>query len=308
MKITTSRENGGGRPKGYAPWRPHAATRVIIGQVEEVLHEYRAHLPLTIRQVFYRLVGAHGYPKDEKAYARLCEYMTRARRARMIDFDDLRDDGVVVMDDHSFDGVEDFMDDMARQARAYRQNKQYGQSHHVELWCEAAGMMPQLARVAHRYSVPVYSPGGFASVTAVRQIVARALQRNVPTVVLHVGDYDPSGESISKRILEDASAFLEEDTQLPGIHYLEGEKVALTAKQVARYGLPTSPAKKDDSRTKSWTGGGTCQAEALPPSDLANLVQWAVEDWMDTDLVEEYREEEKVQRVRLLKALPRGSG
>ena len=32
------------------------------------------HLSLTIRQIFYRLVGAHGYEKTEQAYDRLIEY------------------------------------------------------------------------------------------------------------------------------------------------------------------------------------------------------------------------------------------
>ena len=44
-----------GRPKGYADWRPHKKTRLILEQVEAVLTDYREHLPLTIRQVFYRL-------------------------------------------------------------------------------------------------------------------------------------------------------------------------------------------------------------------------------------------------------------
>lgn len=33
---------------------------MLLDQVREVLTEYKAHLPLSIRQVFYRLVGVHG--------------------------------------------------------------------------------------------------------------------------------------------------------------------------------------------------------------------------------------------------------
>ena len=72
------------RPRGFVDWHPQAATRILIEQVEAILTEYADYLPLTYRQVFYRLVGAHGYDKTERAYERLCEMLNRARRARII--------------------------------------------------------------------------------------------------------------------------------------------------------------------------------------------------------------------------------
>jgi len=69
------------RPKGYAPWRPSPETAALVEDVKDVLEDYRAHLPLTIRQVFYRLVAAYDYPKDERAYERLGYALGRARRA-----------------------------------------------------------------------------------------------------------------------------------------------------------------------------------------------------------------------------------
>src|SRR4051812_35009559 len=79
---------------------------------------------------------------------------------------------------------------------------------YIELWCEAAGMVPQMERVANRYSIPVYSTGGFSSVTVTSEIADRALARDKPTVFLHVGDFDPSGESIFDAMTRDARAFL----------------------------------------------------------------------------------------------------
>src|SRR5262245_20951426 len=82
-----------GRPRGFAAWNPKPETQEVLGQVQQVLDQYRDHLPLTARQIFYRLVGAFGYDKTERAYARLCEYLVKARRAQMISFDVIRDDG-----------------------------------------------------------------------------------------------------------------------------------------------------------------------------------------------------------------------
>jgi len=47
------------RVKGYAAWRPQAATYKIIEDIEKAIEQYREHLPLTIRQIFYRLVLCH---------------------------------------------------------------------------------------------------------------------------------------------------------------------------------------------------------------------------------------------------------
>ena len=55
------------RPRGpVSDWTPQATTVALLAQVDAVLDEYRDHLPLTCRQVFYRLVGTVGYAKDEK--------------------------------------------------------------------------------------------------------------------------------------------------------------------------------------------------------------------------------------------------
>lgn len=50
------------RVRGFAAWTPRANSRAVLGQVHQVLDEYRAHLPLTVRQIFYRLVGGYGVP------------------------------------------------------------------------------------------------------------------------------------------------------------------------------------------------------------------------------------------------------
>ena len=304
--VTARRDNGRRRPRGYADWRPQPRTRVLLAQVGEILAEYSDHLPLTVRQVFYRLVAAHGYEKTERAYRRLCEHLVRARRARVIPFEQIRDDGVTTISMEWFGSPEDFWDDAGRRAREYRRDRQAGQPERLELWCEGAGMAPQLARVADEFSVPVYSAGGFASLTAVRQIVDRALARDVPTVLLHLGDFDPSGESIFESMLTDARAFLDAD-RVTMIEDITGVRVALTAGQVEQHELPTAPPKKTDSRTRRWRGE-TCQLEALPPDLLSGLVRDAIAARLREDVFERQVEQEQADRRALLRALPPGAG
>lgn len=78
------------RVRGLAPWQPGHETRGLLEAVGSVLGEYRNFLPLTIRQVFYRLVGVHSYDKTEAAYGQLVETLNRARRAGFIAFNAIR--------------------------------------------------------------------------------------------------------------------------------------------------------------------------------------------------------------------------
>ena len=52
----------------------------------------------------------------------------------------------------------------------------------------------------------------------------------------------------------------------------------MTPDQNDRYSLPTAPPKVTDKRAFQ---GLTCQAEALAPDDLADIVQTAIEQRID---------------------------
>lgn len=283
------------RARGFAAWEPKPATLRLLRDVLDVLDTYRDHLPLTVRQVFYRLVATTGYDKTEQAYARLCEHLVRARRAGYIRFEDLRDDGVSRVGGYGYTSPEHFVEAITLHAEGYERDVQDGQDVFVELWCEAAGMMPQLRRAVEEYTVPVYSAGGFLSVTATYEIAQRALNRDVRTILLHIGDYDPSGESIFTALSEDVGAFVEDR----GGEAPEAVRVALTKRQVDEHSLPTAPAKRSDSRSATWIGG-TCQCESLPPDLLALYARQAVELEIDTALVEEIREDQAIEREMLV--------
>jgi len=284
------------RPKGYAEWTPNAESELLIENVQSVLDEYRAQLPMTARQIFYRLVGAHGYDKTERAYKNLCEKLVRARRAKLIDFEDIRDDGTTSLGgDFGWSNTEEFYEGLRGSWKNYRRSKREGQPYRIELWCEAAGMAPQLERVGKDFGIEVYSTGGFSSVTVTHEIADRVLYNDdTPTVFLHVGDFDPSGESIFQSMTEDVEGFL--GWQGDGLFL--PERVALTEAQVAEYDLPTAPPKKTDSRSKNW-GGETTQAEALPPDLLAEIVTRALATHTDEAIMEEVKERAEEERAEI---------
>jgi len=307
--YSTQKEKG--REKGYAVWNLQKKTKVIMAQVQEILGEYRAELPLTGRQIFYRLVGKYGYPKDEKAYGRLTNYLVRARRSRTIPFESIRDDGASVMEGKFYTGEEDFYRHIHDEAKGYERDKLAGQKRDIRVYVESAGMMPQLERLTRRYSVPVYSCSGFDSLTAkydlADEVAKASTYRGRQTVILHLGDMDPSGETIFDAISEDVHSFLEVDVPHKRPEDVAiFERVALTPALVEEYDLPTDPAK-ESSHSAGWGPRRACQLEALAPDVLARILTRAIESYMDLSVLEADREAEVEERRKIAKALPAGT-
>jgi hypothetical protein len=283
------------RVRGFAPWNPHGATLQLLDQVRAVLGEYENYLPLTIRQIFYRLVGAHRYEKTEQAYERLIEALNRARRARLISFDAIRDDTSVVSEPDHWRSEAQFWATIRQMAKNFTLDRSDGQPTRLVVMSEAAGMVPQLERIAHPLGVTVTSGGGFDSLTDKHKFAAALAEYDCPTEVLDIGDHDASGVHKHLAILEDVEAFAHE---LGG--NVKFTRLAVTPAQITAYGLETAPKKKSDKRVFS---GRTCQAEALAPDVLANILRTAIEQRIDRRVYEQVLRREKKARRELLKQL-----
>jgi hypothetical protein len=263
------------RPRGFiTDWRPRASTLALLDHVQAVLAEYSEQLPLTLCQIFYRLVGRYFYEKTELAYERLGETLNKARRAQIIDMDAIRDDGFTSAVRRFYDGVDDFLETFASTARHLRFDRQAGQSRRLALWCEASGMVPQLERIANPFGVGVYSSGGFDSLTDKHRIGRQWSCE--PITVLHLGDHDPSGVHCFSALDEDL-------------------------KQARRFRLPSAPPKATDRR--SFEGNETWQLEALDPRSPVAIVQSAIEQRFDWALYEAVLAEEVEARQNVISRL-----
>jgi hypothetical protein len=293
------------RPRGYIEnYRPQARTVTLLRDVGSVLNEYRDHWPLTVRQIFYRLVGKYQYPKTENFYKNLGDHLSNARRGRWIPFEAIRDDGVSVVEVTHFADQEAFNRYVRDLGDGYQRDRLAGQQHHIEVWCEAGGMVYQLSDVAEPYSINVYSSGGFDSTTARKILADRICRIGKPAIILHLGDYDPSGEAMFNAFAEDVTAFVEKDRPW-GTITVRFERVALTKHQVRLFNLPTAPAKSTDSRSKKWDDE-TCQLEALAPDQIAGLLRRTIHRFIDPQRYADDLEREQWERQQITHALPRG--
>lgn len=286
------------RPKGYIDWTPPPHVAVTLDHITHILREYSGYGPMTVRQIFYRLVGNYEFEKTEKAYNRLAEWLVKARRAQIIGFDRIRDDGGTSRGgDNGWPSLDAYLNDLAEWSTTFEIDKTIGQPHVIELWCEAEGMVPMLSQMVAPWNVRVTGSGGFSSVTVTHEFAQRVVRRKKPTVLLHVGDFDPSGESIFRSMCEDIGAFTA--AQIGGYLHASGEvensdeepvfiprRVALTAGQVEEHDLPTAPPKASDSRSARWVGE-TTQLEAMPPDLLEDVVTEAVQEWVDQKKIDD---------------------
>ena len=127
---------------------------------------------------------------------------------------------------------------------------------------------------------------------------------------MHLGDYDPSGEStFNDGLVEDIYAFLARDVPHKAPHEVATfERVALKVDHIERFNLPTAPPKSTDSRTRNWQGAATCQLEALPPDVLGGLLDATIKTYLNLAVYELDLRAEEEERRSITKALPSAGG
>lgn len=298
--------------RGFYSWTPYGKNRRLLENIKRILLDYREVLPLTVRQVFYILIGRGEWTKaqgERPVYG----VVYRARRARQIPFSAFRDDGWVQSAPGYYDDAALFWSAVRAAAGNFKLDRQQGQAAYLELWCEAAGMVPQLERVAHPFGVPVFSGGGYDSITAKYTTAGRIALREVPTVILTVGDFDAEGRWIIRARFEDIAAFAEE---LAPTHDEVGnplspvapelEVVAITPDQA--HDLPLAAREplgaKEREKHPWWPVDWKIQAEALDPRALAAAVREAIENRLDLTVYEDVLAKEEQERNSLMDAFP----
>lgn len=270
---------------GFAPYKPYKAAQRILNHVDEVLDTYSENLPLTLRQIYYRLVATHDeHPKTIAFYQKLSTILARARRAGLVGWNAIRDDGVTERRcGGGYSGLEHFKASVLQGAERYCRTKWDGQPKQIIVLCEAAGMIPQIVDAVGNYPAIVRSCGGMDSVTAKRGLAEVCTEKD--TVILHCGDFDPSGLSIFHSIFYDVHQMVID--MKPFLRpTFDCKRVLILEEHVSEFGLLTGDIKSGDA-CKDWYPGldgdhkATCEAEALPPDELQKLVRTAVEAEID---------------------------
>ncbi len=197
--------------------------------------------------------------------------------------------------------------------RSYRRNKWEAQPTHVSVWSEKGTVEGTLKPVLDRLEVPFQVLHGWSGATPVWEAARANLGRHQDTLILYVGDYDPSGMGMSETDLPQRLARY--STDKPGEKALDRatvneilsdgrltiRRIALTREDTLALGPATRfPAsdKRKDSR-HGWFvrtfGEGCWEPDALSPNALRERVETAVLRCLDRKLWDRYVHAEQLE-------------
>jgi hypothetical protein len=301
----------------YKDLRMQERSLRVVERANQFIDAYLAMgLRLTLRQLYYRFVAVNFFKNCLQSYKRLGHTISEARLAGLVDWDAIIDRGRGARQLPDFKGPADAVDWMLEQ---YRLERWADQPCYVELWCEKDAILGAVEHIAQKYHVPLASNRGYSSQTAMRDAANRFIRETYDFdagrlkrrgIIFYIGDHDPSGEDMTRDILERFQMF--------GAGHVEFVKLTLTKAQVREFKLPPNPAKQSDSRFKAYRAehGTSCwETDALEPDYLANTVESAIKSVLNTKkmaamLRKEKRDVRKLKKVngRILKGLKRERG
>lgn len=260
-----------------------------LNKVKAVLTELSNYKPLTLRQVYYQLVGKGYIENNVSQYGMLSKLIKHGRLDGYISWGDIEDRVRAYHDLTGWASSDSFLNASLKQfLTGYQRDLTLGQDSYIEIWIEKDALSSIFKRVASLYTIPVVVCRGFSSVSFLKDYKDRLYHHKKP-VLLYFGDFDPSGVEMLRAM----ETTLKDELKVEGINF---NRVALLKDDIAKYKLPHSPdaLKKTDTRASKHIaeyGELAVELDALSPADLEAKITEAIEKELDMDKY--YGEKEK---------------
>jgi hypothetical protein len=272
--------------------RTRSAMQTIRDAIREALE--RDH-PMTVRQLFYRLVSAGVIDKTEAEYQRAVVRLTgEMRRRGELEFDWIADNTRWMRKPDSHSSLERFLWDAAK---TYRRSVWDQQKVYVEIWLEKDALSGVLYDVTEAWDVPLMVTRGYGSLSFLFSAAEAIREQKKPAYLYYFGDYDPSGVDISRHVEQSIREFAPKAEVV-------FERVAVNAEQITAMNLPTRPTKKSDQRSKNFRGESV-EVDAIEPETLRDMCQACILQHIDADAYERMKAIEHAEHKTLI-ALAKG--
>lgn len=273
-----------------------------LNKVQEVLNELDEYKPLTLRQIYYQLVGKGHIPNNKSQYGMLSNLLKWARINGFISWNDIEDRVRVYKDLTGFENKEQFIkQEISVFLRGYKRSLLQSQDIYIECWIEKDALRSIFTKIAQQYSVPVVVCRGFSSASFLNDFKERVDIVGKRTTMLYFGDFDPSGIEM----LDAMKTTLEDEM---GVVDVEFKRVALLKEDISKYKLPHNPdaIKKQDTRTAkhvSTYGDLAVELDALSPSVLEEKIKKSIEAELDLSSFEYEKQQQlsDLQEISLIK-------
>jgi hypothetical protein len=247
------------------------------------------HGPCSVRHLFYRAVVdmLPGITKNDSGYNKVQNAILRLRREGRIPYELIVDSTRWMRMDDVFDGVEDALTSCAR---TYRRDLWSGSEHRLEVWCESDSIASTIADITNTWTVPLMVCRGYTSETFAYN--AADLWRQTPNrspVVLYIGDHDPAGLNIEKKLQETLAGFYGSSDPVVW------SRIGVTWDQIVEFDLPGTTPKREYGFPIS------VEAEALPPRLLREMLEAAIVEYIDGEALAILQVAERAERATLLR-------
>jgi hypothetical protein len=248
----------------------------IITQANQIIEDYaELGFDLTLRQLYYQFVSRDLIPNSDTEYKRLGAIINNARLAGLVNWESITDRTRNLEQNTHWNNPGEIIRAAAQQ---FRQDLWKDQAYHVEVWIEKDALKGIIQGICAELDVPYFSCRGYTSQSEMWSAAQRLTEKEDElkrTVVIHLGDHDPSGKDMTRDIQERLELF--------GARTVV-ERIVLNKDQIDAYNPPPNPAKITDSRAKGYIkefGRSSWELDALEPTVLVNLVRDTVESYLD---------------------------
>jgi hypothetical protein len=248
----------------------------IIARANQICADYqRQGFDLTLRQLYYQFVARGWIANKDTEYKRLGNIVNDARLTGRLDWN------YIVDRTRNLRGLPHWSSPasvLRSAARGYNTDRWANQPWRVEVWIEKDALIGVIAQTCERLDVPYFSCRGYTSASELWGAAQRLIgheQAGQKTVVVHLGDHDPSGIDMTRDVTDRLGLF--------GAR-VEVERIALNMDQVRRYNPPPNPAKITDSRATGYIerhGEHSWELDALDPATLDALITATILGYRD---------------------------
>lgn len=276
-----------------------ADSQQLISKANEIIEEYTMQgFVLTLRQLYYQMVARDIIENKVQSYKRLGSILNDARYAGMVDWSALEDRTRNLTGSSYWESPEEIIRVVSR---GYAIDKWKTQDYRPEIWVEKEALAGVVERAARGNSVSYLSCRGYISASEMYEAAQRIRRRrslSTPqeTVVIYLGDHDPSGLDMSE---SDIPKRFEIFLRKYGMEPVRVERIALNYDQIEQYQPPPNPAKETDSRFAQYQqtfGDESWELDALEPNVLLNLIQEMIDQLKDEVAYEKTEQKEEEDR------------
>ena len=260
---------------------------------EAILVVLEAGFPMTLRQLFYKLVSTRVIPKTEAEYDNTVGRLVKEMRlSGQLPWRWITDNTRGQRKVRTSSSLEGALEDTAR---FYRRDIWDDQPEYVEIWCEKDAISGVLWPVVAEWHVPLMITRGYPSLSFMYETAATISAVNRRVHIAYLGDWDPSGLDIQRNVEERLREFAPEVD-------LDFRRLAVTPAQVREFGLLTRPTKTTDSRAKGFRGESV-DVDAIDSNQLRGMVEEFIVGFVDQRRLAQLRIAETSERD-ILRAMP----